>query len=425
MSKIATPEELADLLGVPRETVKAPKLAPEQRPPFKPWSYDEIMSLPETEWLIGDNDRPVLLRGALWQTMGLLKSAKTFFSFESAFCISYGVKFHGMPVKQGRVAYVIAEGGIRNNFKRIRALFAKHEEAIRRQYGIAADVSFEDMVEQLTDLGQLVLIDSPVNLADPKALPLGVDALLDALHEAKGDDSPYAAVFLDTWARMLWAAGGHDSDPLTVGPSVQGCDRIRRTLNCTVVMIAHVGVSKGAQGRAKGLSDPAGAVDGATYCERTGEGAGAVYDFKAQFQRHTKDAHLFAATLAPIGDGPGRSAVLKSDSEGDFTVALAKDAKARALLAVLNRMEPGVSLTEWRGAAVAAGLFIGEAGEPFKGASLRKAFKREKDVLESKGAVSIDAGMVTPNGSAYDPAGPSAQEEFDVADADDDTDQDE
>jgi hypothetical protein len=46
-------------------------------------------------------------------------------------------------------------------------------------------------------------------------------------------------------------------------------------------------------------------------------------------------------------------------------------------------------------------------------------------VLESKGAVSIDAGMVTPNGSAYDPAGPSAQEEFDVADADDDTDQDE
>ena len=96
--------------------------------------------------------------------------------------------------------------------------------------------------------GKFNLIDSPVDLANPDPKKgLGVDVLLDQLAHR-----PYVAVFLDTWARMLWASGGHDSDQNTVGPAVAGCDRIRKALGCTVVMVAHVGVSKDAQGRAQG-----------------------------------------------------------------------------------------------------------------------------------------------------------------------------
>jgi hypothetical protein len=96
-----------------------------------------------------------------------------------------------------------------------------------------------DYIAAAMNSGKFNLIDSPVDLANPDPKKgLGVDVLLDQLAH-----KPYAAVFLDTWARMLWASGGHDSDQNTVGPAVQGCDRIRKALGCTVVMVAHIGVS--------------------------------------------------------------------------------------------------------------------------------------------------------------------------------------
>ena len=287
--RISDPE-LEEMLRLPTDIA----MPAERRHPFKEYTYEELTNAPKKIYLCGDDDRPILLTDSLWQTMGLLKSGKTFFCLELGFCIAFGLEFHGLPTKEGNVAYIIAEGGIGRNFERVLALCAKYENELRIKFGIPEGDGY---IAAAIDSGKFNLIDSPVDLARPDPEKgLGVDVLLDQLAH-----KPYVAVFLDTWARMLWASGGHDSDQNTVGPAVQGCDRIRKALGCTVVMVAHVGVAKDAQSRAKGLSDPAGAIDGATHCSKVGDGPLARYAFRATYQRHAVDGFTITAQLRDSG----------------------------------------------------------------------------------------------------------------------------
>src|SRR3954451_16770982 len=106
-------------------------------------------------------NHPVLLADALWQTMRVLKSAKTYFCMELGFCIAFGLSFHGLPTKEGNVAYIIAEGGIGRNFERVRALCAKYEDQLRGKFRIPRG----DYIAAAMDSGKFNLIDSPVDLA--------------------------------------------------------------------------------------------------------------------------------------------------------------------------------------------------------------------------------------------------------------------
>ena len=370
--RISDPE-LAEMLG-PEPTPVG------RRHPFKEYTYEELTNAPKKVYLCGDDDRPVLLADSLWQTMGLLKSGKTFFCMELGFCIAFGLEFHGLPTKEGNVAYVIAEGGIGRNFERVLALCDKYKDELRVKFGIPEGDSY---IAAAMDSGKFNLIDSPVDLANPDPKKgLGVDVLLDQLAH-----KPYVAVFLDTWARMLWASGGHDSDQNTVGPAVQGCDRIRKALGCTVVMVAHIGVSKDAQGRAKGLSDPAGAIDGATHCSKVGDGPLARYAFRATYQRHAVDGFTIMAQLRESGP----NVALMSDNIPNLVKLNKRDGQ---MLDVLRGMEPGASLAGWQ-AAVEAAKITGRDGKPLTADALRKAFKRATDRLATADAIEIEGDMVT------------------------------
>jgi AAA domain len=376
MDKRLSAAELADLLGP--EPAKAPE---ERRHPFKEYTYEELTNAPKKVYLCGDDDRPVLLTDSLWQTMGLLKSGKTFFCLELGFCIAFGLEFHGLPTKEGNVAYIIAEGGIGRNFQRVLALCDKYKDELRIKFGI---LEGDGYIAAAIESGKFNLIDSPVDLANPDPKTgLGVDVLLDQLAH-----KPYVAVFLDTWARMLWASGGHDSDQNTVGPAVQGCDRIRKALGCTVVMVAHIGVSKDAQGRAKGLSDPAGAIDGATHCSKVGEGSLARYAFRATYQRHAVDGFTITAQLRDSGP----NVVLMSDNVANLAKLSKRDSQ---MLEVLRGMERGASLADWQAAVEAARIVVGRDGKLLKADALRKAFKRATERLATADAIEDDSGMVT------------------------------
>jgi AAA domain len=122
--KPITQDELDELLGTDPLTLAS-------RRPFQNWTDDDIDALPDLQWLVGDEDHPVLLEGSLWQTIGLLKSAKTFYCLEIAFCVAFGLKFHGLDVKQGKVVYILAEGGIKRNYKRVRALYQKYRDQMQ------------------------------------------------------------------------------------------------------------------------------------------------------------------------------------------------------------------------------------------------------------------------------------------------------
>jgi hypothetical protein len=373
MNKGISAAEMAELLG--------PEPTPaERRHPFKEYTFEELTNAPKKVYLCGDDDRPVLLADSLWQTMGRLKHGKTFFSMELGFCIAFGLEFHGLPTKEGNVAYIIAEGGIGRNFERVLALCAKYEEELRVKFGVPKGDGY---IAAAMDSGKFNLIDSPVDLANPDPKKgLGVDVLLDQLAH-----KPYVALFLDTWARMLWASGGHDSDQNTVGPAVQGCDRIRKALGCTVVMVAHIGVSKEAQGRAKGLSDPAGAIDGATHCSKVGEGLLARYVFKATYQRHAVDGFTIVAQLRDSGP----NVALMSDNVANLVKLSKRDSQ---MLDVLRGMEPGASVADWQ-TAVEAAKITDTDGKPLKTDALRKAFKRATERLMKADAIEITGDMVT------------------------------
>jgi hypothetical protein len=186
---------------------------------------------------------------------------------------------------------------------------------------------------------------------------------------------------------MLWASGGHDSDQNTVGPAVAGCDRIRRALGCTVVMVAHIGVSKDAQGRAKGLSDPAGAIDGATHCSKTGDGPLTRYAFRAMYQRHAVNGFTITAQLRASGP----NVALMSDNVPNQVKLNKRDSQ---MLDVLRAMEKGASLAEWQ-AAVEAAKVPGRDGKPLTADALRKAFKRATQRLMTADAIEVDGEMVT------------------------------
>lgn len=376
MNKGISAAEMAELLGPEPVAIIAPT---ERRHPFKEYTYEELTNAPKKVYLCGDDERPVLLTEALWQTMGPLKSGKTFFCMELGFCIAFGLEFHGLPTKEGNIAYIIAEGGIGRNFERVLALCAKYQDQLRIKFGIPEG----DYIAAAMNSGKFNLIDSPVELANPDPKKgLGVDVLLDQLAH-----KPYVAVFLDTWARMLWASGGHDSDQNTVGPAVQGCDRIRKALGCTVVMVAHVGVAKDAQGRAKGLSDPAGAIDGATHCSKHGDGPLARYAFRATYQRHAVDGFTIVAQLRDSGP----NVALMSNNVANLVKLSKRD---NQMFDVLRGMEAGASLADWQ-TAVEAAKVTGRHGKPLKADALRKAFKRVKERLMTADVIEVEGDMVT------------------------------
>lgn len=386
---VANNRDLADLLG-PEPTMTLDDMR--QRDPFEPWTYADYLRIPTTPWLIGDDNRPVLIARGLWVTFGLYKSAKTYLSLEQAFCIAAGVQFNGLPTMQGRVAYVCAEGDPKRILARVVALCEKHHK---------------DPDEVLSP-DRFNLIMSPVNLIQPDGR-IGVDTLLKRLDDGRG---PYQAIWLDTWAKMLAAFGGNDSDAESVMPAIMGCDRIRSALGCSVVIVAHVGVSEKAQDRPKGLSDLPGAVDGGTKCVKEGDGRNALFTFSAVIQRYASDDYVFTGRM--IGAQPENS-TLKFLTKIERARATLDPTQAR-MLEIAREFGEGFSVDRWRDAVLAANLWTvkkgARKGEP--PANPRQKWTDELDKLVRAGWVEIEGTMVVFNDEPHRAVevGPGATEEF-------------
>jgi hypothetical protein len=327
--RVVEADDFSDILGPDPMTMDEMRA----RPPLKPWTYGEYQRIPATPWLIGDDERPVLIARGLWCTFGLYKSGKTYLCLEQVFCIAAGISFNGLPTMQGRVAYVCAEGDAKRIIARVVALCTKHKK---------------DPAEILSAT-KFNLIMSPVNLIQPGG-PIGVDTLIKQLADKLGD---YQAIWLDTWAKMLAAFGGHDTDPDSVMPAVNGCDRIRAAMRCSVVIVAHTGLSEKAQDRPKGLSDLVGAVDGGLKCEREGEGRSAVFKFHALIQRYAADDYKFSARM--IGNS-AETTVLKFMTKRETRRAMLDPDQVR-MMDILEKIGAGASVDQWRDAVLAADLW--------------------------------------------------------------------
>jgi hypothetical protein len=175
----------------------------------------EFASGPSPTWLI----KHVLPDAELVVMFGASGSGKSFLALDMALAVARGVPWRGKRVRQGRVAYIAAEGagGFRNRLK---------------AYAIANEIN-------LADIPLLVLNAAP-NLLDKT----------DAAEVAAAIKSSGGAsvVIVDTFAQVT--AGGDENSGEDMGKALSHCKQIHRATGAVVLLVHHSGkdTSKGARG---------------------------------------------------------------------------------------------------------------------------------------------------------------------------------
>ena len=146
-------------------------------------------------------------------------SGKSFFTLDMAASVARGAEWRSMRVKQGKVAYICAEGA--GGFQNRLAAYAEH-------HGI-----------DLADLDLAVLGDAPnfMETADVRDLVTSLKSL-----------GALAMVVVDTAARVM--PGANENSGEDMGRVVKHCDLISRVTGALVVLVHHSGKdsSRGARG---------------------------------------------------------------------------------------------------------------------------------------------------------------------------------
>jgi hypothetical protein len=203
----ATADEFEDLVGE-----ASPEAAPGR---FAIVPAHEFATGANPTWVIKD----VLPQAELVVMYGASGSGKSFLALDMAAAIARGVEWRGKRVRQGRVAYIAAEGG--GGFrKRLRA-YGQHNEI---------------------DLASLELgvIHAAPNMMEAK------DAadVVKAIKAWGGAD----IVIVDTFAQVM--PGANENAGEDVGKALTHCKRIHELTGAMIILIHHAGkdASKGARG---------------------------------------------------------------------------------------------------------------------------------------------------------------------------------
>lgn len=188
------------------------------------YSYEDMMALPDPEWLI----HGILPYREFCTVIGEPKLGKTFVVLSLALCVATGTPWFGHKVRTGKVVYQAGEGhsGIK---LRIEAWLAKHPDA---------------------DRGLLARNFRVV----PKAVRLlqedDATALINTAVALEAD-----LVITDTWARAM--LGGEENSALDTGKAISVCEKVRDRAGATVIAVHHS--TKGG-GAARGSGALLGAV---------------------------------------------------------------------------------------------------------------------------------------------------------------------
>lgn len=206
----ATPEEFEELVEDVSSTHTPGELP---RFHFEPvHTFSSTRALP---WII----KGVLPKAGLGVVYGASGSGKSFAVLDMGMAIARGAEWRGKRVRQGRVAYIAAEGA--DGFRKRLAAYAKHNDV------------------DLADVPMTVLNAAP-NLLEKQ----------DAVDVAKGIKASGGAdlIVVDTFAQTT--PGANENAGEDVGKALGYCRRIHEVTGAMVLLIHHSGkdATKGARG---------------------------------------------------------------------------------------------------------------------------------------------------------------------------------
>jgi hypothetical protein len=232
-------------------------------------SRKELDMLTPPVWVV-----PGIVPGdAVSMDYGKEKIGKSFLELDIALHVVTGLDWHGIPVKQGPVVYVAAEGAS-GYPQRIRAWEAHH--------GLCAE-----------DTAAFHLFPESVNLYDPQSVQEFTQELADKHIRP-------VLVILDTLGRSM--DGGKENDNSDMNVVIGGADTIRRETGGAAVKLVH---HSGNNGLFRGASALRGGV--ATFAKITREGdtltltCGGMKD-AADFDPMTLTLHAVGDSLVLVGE---------------------------------------------------------------------------------------------------------------------------
>lgn len=209
MNSPASADEFEALVDDVQEvdTIKPPRFL------FEPvHTFSSVQALP---WII----KGVLPKAGLGVVYGASGSGKSFAVLDMGMAIARGAEWRGRKVRQGRVAYIAAEGA--DGFRKRLAAYAQH-------FGV-----------DLTSVPMTVLNAAP-NLLEKQ----------DAVDVAKGVKASGGAdlIIVDTFAQTT--PGANENAGEDVGKALGYCRRIHESTGAMVLLIHHSGkdATKGARG---------------------------------------------------------------------------------------------------------------------------------------------------------------------------------
>ncbi|MCH9695191.1 MAG: AAA family ATPase [Gammaproteobacteria bacterium] len=274
-----------DFADLSDDEIAAPKL---KKPKRKLYSLNELVNLPEPEWLV-DHAIP---KNGLVVLYGPPKSAKTFLALDMALSMGSGQEqMHGFAMKPGRVLYVLAEGGASMMGNRARAW----------------------MQVKAVDEADLQVFPFGITLSSRKS----VDELLDLA------GTIWDLVVVDTLARCM---DGDENSAKDMALAIKGGDYIREKTGAAVLLVHHSGKdqSKGLRGSTALL----GAVDATIKMRPQGTMGG--FELSVPELRHGEPPEPKWLRLQSTGD----SAVLVAGTAPEKT----KTGSAAEILEFIARM---------------------------------------------------------------------------------------
>ena len=217
-----TQDEVGRIAG---SAAKLPVTDPIGDPRFRLLSDEELLTLPDPDWLI----QKYLPAGGLIVLYGKPASGKSFLALDWAMHIATGRSWLEFDVRRGQVLYVVAEGG--TSFKsRVRA-WHKAFPNVR------------------PPTGAFFLLE-PVDLIDQKQVAVLVEETIAAM------TVPPALVIFDTLARSM--ARGDENKQQDMSAAIAGVDYVRRETGAAVLLAHH---TRRADTEERGSSVLRGAAD--------------------------------------------------------------------------------------------------------------------------------------------------------------------
>lgn len=195
---------------------------------FRFMTVGELLRAPVVPWRV----LHVIPSRGLIVVWGASGSGKTFAVLDMAASIVRGLPWAGRRTKRGAVAYIAAEGQLRNR--------------------IDAYLLHNGLKE--SELAGLRVLDSAVNLLDATA---DMQPLMQSLRGMAGETGGLAAIVVDTLNRAM--PGGDENSSEDMGMVIAAAGVLERELGCAVIFIHHSGKdeSKGSRGHSslKAASD--------------------------------------------------------------------------------------------------------------------------------------------------------------------------